>query len=174
MDAIVSAHRQSIKTLCIVCMLGLAILFGSSSATLAKGKKLCNSVNKDSYGCTQCDLQSRGAGSCLDQNITDIEKYPSQSHVVKCGSGGKQCCIVDSKGKEISCRSISNVNPPIVGPGVVAPPVLPGTLDPGPRHPSTAPFSKPTMKGPIFHRGVEGGKEDPDKANPSGTGQDGK
>lgn len=167
MDAIPFTPRQSFVKVCIVWVLGLAIVVGSSSVGLAKEKKPCNNVTKDAAGCTQCDLQSLGAGSCLNMNFNDLQKYPGQSHVVKCGRAGKQCCIVnDNTGQEISCRPISNVKPPIIGPGLVTPPVLPGRLDPGPHttlpefggSPQPRPSgttTTPPKPGTIFPRGVE-------------------
>ncbi len=49
-----------------------------------------------------------------------------------------------------------------------------GGVDPGPRTPSEAPFSKPAMKAPIFQSGLEGGQHDSGMANPSGTGGESK
>lgn len=175
MGRIPFTNRQSIVKVCVVGMLGLAILLGSSSVTLAREKKQCNPAIKDVHGCSPCDLQSRGATSCLEQAVNDAVKYPSQTHIVKCGPGGKQCCIINiNTGKEISCRAISNVQPPI-GPGEATPKPgdLPGTVEPGPRK-QPPPYSKSGMNAPIMKRGVEGEQPDSGMANPSSPSSENK
>lgn len=146
-------HRQSIVKVCVVGMLGLAVLVGSSSVSLARQKKLCEPVAKDVFGCTNCDLQSSDATKCIEQGIRDLSIFTNVAHVVMCGPGGKKCCLIETKSnKVISCKSITNVTPSI-NPGVVTPPVLPGTVAPGDPALSTSPTG--TLGG-VIQRGVEG------------------
>lgn len=83
---------------------------------------------RTSFGCTVAQLQTPGAGTCIDKMQADIKagKDIYHTHVVVCHPDGTmKCCVSADQAAGKGCESIKQV-----GPRGVTPPV--GTLTPAP------------------------------------------
>ncbi len=164
-------HRSHVKGLSIG-LLGLALIIGWAEVSLAlpklkPGKTYCS---------CSCKTFSKGVG-------LDWEK------VASCSLNGKSCkgknsagvledgvlqhcneCRADSSGQGYSsCTPVKDLSRPNLG--GTTPPVLPGTLDPGSRQPSVAPFSHQGTNAPVFRRGIEGETPAPSSTESGNSGK---
>jgi hypothetical protein len=153
MDTIPFTNKQSIVKVCVVWMLGLAMLLGSSGVSFAipkirPGKSYCDcSCQTFSKGVeliwekvASCNLNGK---KCKGTNSAGVQEDGILQHC--------QQCTGDASGSISNCNTAANQF------GGVSPPVRPGVVEPGPSTPPTAPFSKQDMNASkLQYRGVEG------------------
>ncbi len=141
--------------LCGLLMGGLSAAWAQQKAVVYKEVCSCScppfSVN------VRPSTQPPNEGNCKAMSGKVCEDNIDPTKVKKLSCGGQTVVVQTRQARK----------------GVNTPGTLPGTLDPGPRKPS-APFSKPGLKGPILHRGVEGEQQDPSVASPSEPGPESK
>jgi len=157
MNTIPFTNRQSIVKVCVVGILGLAVLVGSSTVTLAARKKLAgNNVTCHCY----CDTGTNG-GIHYGGVLSWVRKSYESCNLLGrgCDKDGREgtvteCseCIPNPKGGRVLCQEIERVGF-LPGGGVIKPPAE--QSDPVIKPP--LPYQKPaTGGGVIRYRGVEG------------------
>jgi hypothetical protein len=156
MDTTPFTKRQRIVKGCVVGMVGLAVLFGSSTVSLAASKLRLGSRN--CY--CNCSTSANAGVGVLSWELKGNEN---------CSITGKACTFNGVAGKVTQCSACvdikvgnelkRNCSPASVTPDLGLTPggkVVKPLAEQGDPVPNTSPFNKPGMNAPILRRGVEG------------------